>query len=285
MRTNRRGFTLIELLVVIAIIAILASLLLPALSRAKTKAHGVQCASNLKQLALAWSLYVGDNNDTVLAASSWALAGNPNLAVDWVAGNYMTLTDPRDENNWNHDKFTKRSPLWRQGASATGIWSCPGDRSRAVDSAGKNVGRIRSYSMNNWVGGPGLNSSGPWAPKDSSGWRVFRRISDFAELAPAEAILILDERADSIDDGCLFIDMSGFGTNPGSDRIADFPAAYHNQSGTVSFIDGHVEAHRWRDARTVPPMSDTDRPLGIPSSNNRDVEWLQQHATRFTSSR
>lgn len=285
MRIIHRGFTLIELLVVIAIIAILAALLLPALARAKSKAQMVQCGSNLKQLSLAWSLYTGENNDTVLAASPWALAGNPNLAVDWVAGNYMTLNDPRDENNWNHDKFTRHSPLWRQGASATGIWSCPGDPSRAIDSIGKSVGRIRSYSMNNWVGGPGLNASGGWIPKDASGWRVFRRLGDFVDLAPTEAILMLDERADSIDDGCLYIDMTGFGTSAGSSRIADYPAAYHSKAGMVSFIDGHVEGHRWVDPRTAPPLSTTDRPLGVASPNNRDVEWLQQHATRFATTR
>lgn len=279
------GFTLVELLVVVAVVAILAGLLLPALSRARSRALGTRCGGNVRQLTLAWEQYTLDNRDGMLAASGWALAGNPNLALDWTVGNLMTLTDPHDENNWNQDKFTRRSPLWPYCGGATAIWTCPGDPSRAIDKAGHVVSRIRSLSMNNWVGGPGLNASGTWIPKDPEGWQVYRKLSEFGELGPAQALLLLDERADSIDDGCFFVDMRGYGSSSQESYIAAYPASYHNRSSSLSFVDGHVEAHRWRDDRTTPPMATTDRPLGVPSPRNPDVAWLQDHATRRSASR
>lgn len=274
------GFTLIELLVVIGVVSILASILLPALGRAKVRAQGAVCSNHLKQMTLGWLLYAEDNNNVLLAAAPWALAGNPNLATDWTAGNLMTLSDPHDENNWNSDKFTKRSPLWPYSGRADRIWTCPSDTSRAVDSAGRRVPRIRSFSMNNWIGGPGLNVSGPWVPKDRQGWVVWRRLTEFIDPGPAQAFLFLDERADSIDDGCFFVDMRGYDTNPMERVLSDYPAGYHNRMGNLSFVDGHVEGHRWVDARTTPPLSDEDRPLGVPSPGNADVGWLEDHATR-----
>ena len=282
-RFGAKAFTLVELLVVIAIIAILASMLLPALGKSKSAAQGTVCRGNLKQMTLAWQLYAGDNADRLPAASGWALAGNPVLAVDWAAGDLLTLADPRDENNWNHDKFTKKSILWPYCGQAVGIWTCPGDLSFGIDNRGQRVRRIRSFSMNNWIGGPGFNLSGTWIPKDSHGWIVFRRLADFNALGPVNAMLLLDERADSIDDGCFFVDMRGFEGKSADLVIASYPASYHNRSGNLSFVDGHVEAHKWLDARTMPPLASTDRALNQPSPLNPDIRWLQDHATRQSS--
>lgn len=184
---TRRAFTLIELLVVIAIIAILAGLLLPALAKAKTKAQGIMCMSNNRQMMLAWRLYSDEQNEKLVGAANWSYPANAtgpsaspffgNNIPNWSGGSWLTLNNKGDANNWNHDAYTKKSPLWPYCGNSVGIWKCPADRSYALPptgpDAGKRVPRIRSMSMNNWVGGPGWGNSGPWRPNSSSGWLTY----------------------------------------------------------------------------------------------------------------
>jgi prepilin-type N-terminal cleavage/methylation domain-containing protein/prepilin-type processing-associated H-X9-DG protein len=272
-RSGRSAFTLIELLVVIAIIAILAGMLLPALANSKQKALGILCMSNTKQMTLAWRLYAEDNNENLVGAANWTPPGSPREVPNWTAGSWLTLNSPTDPSNWNHEQYTMRSVLWKYCGGARAIWKCPADKSTGINPQRQKVPRIRSLSMNNWVGGPPWGESGP-------GWIVYRKTTDMNNPGPAQTWVLIDEREDSINDGYFVVDMAGYPNAGNRFKIVDFPASYHGKAGGMSFADGHSEIRKWKDARTIPPLSRGDRPLNVASPNNQDVLWMQERSTR-----
>jgi prepilin-type processing-associated H-X9-DG protein len=278
---------LIELLVVIAIIAILASLLLPALAKAKTKAQGILCLSNMRQLSLAWLQYIHDNNDRLPYASPNGGVGPANPKLDpyaWVTG--MMDFNAANPSNWDIEQDIKKSPLWSYCGNSAGIWKCPADGSTIVPSIGplkgKRVSRVRSISMMIWLGGfDGVLNVSPGMA--SPPWRLYQNLGDIVDPGPGGTLLFWDQREDSINWGNFFVEMTGFPDKPEQTQIWDYPASYHNGAGGLSFVDGHAEIKRWLDARTKPPLkvNSTSLATGIKAvPNNADVVWLQQRATR-----
>ena len=248
---SRGGFTLIELLVVIAIIAILAAMLLPALAKAKTKAQAIQCLNNLKQLQLGWFLYSGDNDDRIVATGGTVETtrtlpvptthqpGGPK--ANWVQG-WATDADPDFQ-------FIKNGLLYPY-LKTPAIYKCPGDRTL----------NHRSMSMNAWMNP--INTEG----KLDAAYTIFKRQSNIRN--PVETWVTIDENEAKINDGWFLIQPN----KTGSWVDQDVPAGYHNNSGGLSYADGHAQTKKWKDSKIL-----KNSPLNAPDSF--DLVWLAERTT------
>lgn len=233
---------MIELLVVIAIIAILAALLLPALSQAQEKARRVNCQSNLKQLITAWKLYTDDNRGRFVYNEGGGI-----YYPSWVQGD---MSNPFEQTNVSLIKLGLLYPF----VNSFGVYRCPSDRSS----------RVRSYSMEIQFGN--YSRGEPFDAQADNGFpdrNAMYMESHMTHLAPAKSSVFLDESSKTINDTCLALLIGG-------DRWWDVVGSWHARGCCVSFADGHIEYWKWQDSRTLTAEG------GETTTKNADLVRVQE---------
>jgi prepilin-type N-terminal cleavage/methylation domain-containing protein/prepilin-type processing-associated H-X9-DG protein len=259
-RQTPTAFTLIELLVVIAIIAILAALLLPALSKAKLKATQAACLSNQKQLSLAWVMYADDNQDVMLPYYFNSLQFNG-------AGYYVATDLPAGMSTDLAEKMTvlqlRTSPLFEYAKNAA-VFHCPGDLRYRYRKVGDGWA-YASYSRADGIAGFGWSGG-------SQAQIPFKKLTQVRP--PSEAMVFIEES-----------DARGYNEDTwvvGDQGWVDTFAIFHGVTSTFAFVDGHAEAHRWRDAGTI--QAATDGAFGTGGTawvggtkDNPDFSWTWDH--------
>jgi prepilin-type N-terminal cleavage/methylation domain-containing protein/prepilin-type processing-associated H-X9-DG protein len=272
-----RGFNLIELLVVIALIAVLAAMLLPVLSQARSRAQGFQSVSNTRQLTLGWFLYSDDHNGRLpynLGGTNGARSPALKTNANWVNNNLTwDSAFEKDTDNTNTAGLTEASlgPYVNRSAN---IYRCPADNvlSRVQRQAGWSH-RVRSYSMNAMVGDAGdLTITG--SNLNNPGYSQFFRITDIPR--PADIFVFVEEHPDSINDGYF---LNKFYVN----QWIDLPASDHNGAAPFAFADGHAQLRRWQNSSTIQPARPggvAEFPLRLSAGDTADLVWVMDHTSR-----
>jgi prepilin-type N-terminal cleavage/methylation domain-containing protein/prepilin-type processing-associated H-X9-DG protein len=267
----RKGFTLIELLVTIAVVAVLASLILPALASAQAKVRRLSCMNNQRQLILGALQYAGDFRDALpynAGADEIKRWVSRERFYNWTSS---IMSWELDQDNTNQWMLTEGGlgPYVQRSAS---VYHCPNDR--AVSDVQWQAGwraRVRSTSMNAMTGNAGVYSQGG----NNTNNPTYRQFFYFHQIPNATGIFVfIEEHPDSINDGYFLNRLE-------SGEWIDLPASHHEGMANVAFADGHLESHRWLMSSTKPPARpDASRlPFVVPHSEQADYHWLIQRTS------
>jgi type II secretory pathway pseudopilin PulG len=227
---------LIELLVVIAIIAILAALLLPALSRAKVRAQQTDCLNNLRQLQTGWMIYTDDHENVMPYNDNrvTSLSRNTSTTNAWVSGDATVSADL---------SFIEQGTIYPYVGNP-GVYHCPSDNSLITNS---NVLRTRSYSLDYYLNGSIDPQWSAYLPEGTES-SVVVKYSGISH--PALTFAFLDENANTIEDGVYLLFRAPDETwqNAPSDR--------HSQGANLSFTEGHCEHWKWRAPKQMQGLAE-----------------------------